>query len=63
MKRQDLIRHIERHGCVFVQEGGKHTIYINPAIQEMAAVPRHREIKEGTAAKICKELGIPKPGE
>jgi predicted RNA binding protein YcfA (HicA-like mRNA interferase family) len=63
MKRRDLIRHIERHGCVFVREGGKHTIYINPAIQEMATVPRHREIKEGTAAKICKELGIPQPGE
>jgi LAO/AO transport system kinase len=37
MKRTDLIRHIEAHGCVFVREGGKHTIYKNP---RMAHLPR-----------------------
>lgn len=24
MKRNDLIRHLERHGCQFLREGGKH---------------------------------------
>ncbi len=29
MKRRDLIRHIERHGCERFREGGSHSIYIN----------------------------------
>jgi hypothetical protein len=29
MKRLDLIRHLERHGCEFLREGGNHTIYVN----------------------------------
>jgi hypothetical protein len=29
MKRLDLIRHLERHGCEFLREGGSHTIYVN----------------------------------
>jgi len=35
MKRADLIRHIESHGCVFVREGAKHTVYRNPANGQM----------------------------
>lgn len=31
MKRLDLIRHLERHGCEFLREGGNHTIYVNGA--------------------------------
>ena len=30
MKRTDLIRHLEAHGCELLREGGSHTIYINP---------------------------------
>jgi len=29
MKRQDLVRHIEKHGCEFLREGGNHTVYVN----------------------------------
>jgi len=29
MKRLDLIRHLETHGCEFLREGGNHTIYVN----------------------------------
>jgi mRNA interferase HicA len=61
MKRADLIRHIEAHGCVFVREGAKHTIYRNPANGTASTVPRHREIKKQLVRKICADLGITQP--
>jgi len=61
MKRKELIRHIESHGCVFIREGGRHTIYQNPANGAFSSVPRHREIKENLARKICDDLGVPRP--
>jgi predicted RNA binding protein YcfA (HicA-like mRNA interferase family) len=60
MKRLDLIRHLERHGCEFLREGGNHTIYINRAARKTSSVPRHREIIEFTARKICKDLDVPR---
>ncbi|MEW6128135.1 MAG: type II toxin-antitoxin system HicA family toxin [Acidobacteriota bacterium] len=61
MNRADLIRHLEAHGCLFVREGGKHTIYKNPANGAYSTVPRHKEIKNHLANKICDDLGIPRP--
>jgi predicted RNA binding protein YcfA (HicA-like mRNA interferase family) len=61
MKRRDLLRHLRRHGCRFVREGGSHSIWGNPANGRRTAVPRHREIAEPTAADICKQLGVPTP--
>jgi mRNA interferase HicA len=61
MKLRDLIAHIESHGCRFVREGAKHTVYHNPAHGRSTTVPRHREIKENLARKICSDLGIPQP--
>jgi predicted RNA binding protein YcfA (HicA-like mRNA interferase family) len=61
MKRLDLIRHLERHGCELLREGHNHTIYVNRAARKASSVPRHREIIEFTAAKICKDLGVPRP--
>jgi predicted RNA binding protein YcfA (HicA-like mRNA interferase family) len=61
MKRADLIRHLERHGCLFVREGGSHTIYKNPANGAFSSVPRHREVKESLGLKICDDLRIPRP--
>lgn len=61
MKRLDLIRHLEAHGCAFPRGGGNHTIYVNRANKRISAVPRHREIIEFTARKICKDLEIPSP--
>jgi mRNA interferase HicA len=45
MKRRELIKHLEKNGCYLDREGGKHSIYRNPANGRCAAVPRHREIK------------------
>jgi len=61
MKRANLIRHLERRGCVFIREGGSHTIYKNPISGKMTAVPRRREVKEFLAKKICDDLGVPRP--
>jgi len=61
VKRADLVRHLERNGCEFDREGGKHTVYRNAATGRHSTVPRHREIKEGLARKICRDLGIPSP--
>jgi len=61
MKRRDLLNHLQRHGCRFVREGGDHSIWQNPVNGRRTAVPRHREIPDFTAARICRQLGIPTP--
>lgn len=58
MKRIDLLRHLEEMGCALFREGSKHSIYKNLATAAMTAIPRHREIKENLARKICDDLGI-----
>ena len=59
MKRRDLVAHLEAHGCVLVREGASHTVYRNAATGEWATVPRHREVKDDLARKICKDLSVP----
>ena len=59
MKRRELIRHLANHGCHFVREGGDHSIWENPANGRRTSVPRHREIPDFTAQRICHRLGIP----
>ncbi len=61
MKRRDLIRHLEKHGCEFLREGANHTVYVNRIEKKVTTIPRHREIDEELAKKICKDLGVPRP--
>ena len=61
MRRTDLLRHLEQHGCVFVREGSNHTIYLNPATRARAPIPRHRVIEPPLVLTICKQLGVPSP--
>jgi mRNA interferase HicA len=61
MKRRDLLQHSSKHGCRFVREGGEHSIWENPANGRRTSVPRHREIPEFTARRICRQLGISNP--
>jgi predicted RNA binding protein YcfA (HicA-like mRNA interferase family) len=58
MKRIDLIRHLLSHGCELFREGGSHSVYINRGTQRSSAVPRHREINDFLANKICRDLQI-----
>ncbi len=59
MNRRKLIRHLEKHGCEFFREGGNHTVYVNRRTSQSSTVPRHREIFDHLARKICKDLDIP----
>ena len=61
MKRIDLVRHIQSHGCYLLRDGGKHSVFVNPANNQTTAVPRHREINDFLARKICRDLGILEP--
>ena len=61
MKRRDLLRHLESHGCQLDREGANHSIYRNPANGRCAAVPRHTEVKDTVAHTICDQLAIPRP--
>ena len=61
MKRRDLLRHLEEHGCEFLREGANHTVYINRKTRKASTIPRHREINEDLARKICRDLEVPRP--
>ncbi|MGH8628976.1 MAG: type II toxin-antitoxin system HicA family toxin [Gammaproteobacteria bacterium] len=59
MKRRDLIRYLEHHGCELLREGSKHTVYVNRAKSKAATIPRHREINEFLTRKLCLDLEVP----
>jgi mRNA interferase HicA len=59
MKRGDLLRHLRDHGCALLREGARHSWWHNPTLNKRSSVPRHQEIDDGLARKICKDLGIP----
>ncbi len=59
MKRHALLKHLREHGCELFREGANHSVYWNPKNQRTSAVPRHMEISDRLARKICKDLGIP----
>jgi predicted RNA binding protein YcfA (HicA-like mRNA interferase family) len=61
VKRIDLVRHLESYGCRLLREGGSHSVFWNAATRKVSTVPRHREIKEYLARKICRDLEIPEP--
>ena len=61
MKRTDLIKHLRGHNCELLREGSRHSWWHNPEQNTRSAVPRHNEISDILAKKICKDLGIPQP--
>jgi predicted RNA binding protein YcfA (HicA-like mRNA interferase family) len=61
MKRIDLVRHLEAHDCQLLREGSNHSVYVNRVAGKTSTVPRHREINEYLAQKICKDLEVPLP--
>jgi mRNA interferase HicA len=61
MKRKDLVSHLTQSGCKLLREGGNHSIFYNPSKNKISAVPRHNEINDFLARKICKDLEISKP--
>jgi len=58
MKRDELLRYLAENGCEFLREGGRHSWWWNPKLNKRSSVPRHTEIRNVLANKICKDLGI-----
>ena len=63
MKRRALLRHLARHGCALLREGGNHTVYVNRMAKKVSTIPRHNDINEDLARKICKDLQAPRPND
>jgi predicted RNA binding protein YcfA (HicA-like mRNA interferase family) len=61
MKRKDLIRHLFKQGCIFLREGARHSVFFNPLMKKSSTVPRHTEIDNFLAKKICRDLGVAPP--
>jgi len=59
MKRKELLRHLRSQGCEFIRERARHSWWYNPSLNKRSAVPRHNEIVDVLASKICKDLGVP----
>lgn len=59
MKRRELIEHLKYYGCELLREGAKHSWWHNPLLNKRSAVPRHTELSDLLANKICKDLGVP----
>ena len=61
MKRETLLRHLRRCGCVVRREGKEHSFWENPQTGHAEAVPRHVEIANLLAKRICQKLSIADP--
>ncbi|MEK7400658.1 MAG: type II toxin-antitoxin system HicA family toxin [Candidatus Poribacteria bacterium] len=59
MKRSELLKYLRSYGCELLREGKRHSWWYNPVLNKRSAIPRHREIKDILAIKICKDLDIP----
>ena len=62
MKRSSLLQHLRRHGCSLKREGAAHSLWMNPQTGAIEAIPRHNEISNRLARKICKGLSVPDLG-
>jgi len=61
VKRRDLVARLERHGCRLFREGAAHTVDVNGDRTKTTTIPRHREVHEFLARKICRDLDVPVP--
>lgn len=58
MKKRALIKHLRSCGCVQLRHGTKHEWWVNEMTGERTSVPRHTEISNALAKKICRDLGV-----
>ena len=62
MKRNALLRHLRKHGCYLKREGRSPSLWTNPETGKTETVPRHTEIPDLLARKICQGLSVPEIG-
>lgn len=58
MKRNKLIAHLKKQGCILIRNGANHDIYYNPLNAKMSAIGRHLELDNLYCKMICKQLEI-----
>jgi len=58
MRRRDLVKYLTTEGCIFLREGARHSVFFNPLTKRYSTVPRHNEIDNHLAKKICQDLGV-----
>jgi mRNA interferase HicA len=61
VKRRALLAHLTSFGCHLIREGARHSWWGNPENGRRSALPRHSEIDELLARKICRDLAVPEP--
>jgi len=62
VKRSTLLQHLRKHGCTLKREGSSHSLWTNTQTGAIEAVPRHTEISNLLANKICRNLSVPEIG-
>lgn len=63
MKRSSLLRHLRSYGCTLKREGRAHSLWMNPKTGAVEAIPRHVEVSNILARKICRTLSLPEIGK
>jgi predicted RNA binding protein YcfA (HicA-like mRNA interferase family) len=58
MKRKQLTSYLKEQGCLLLREGKRHSVYYNPNNNKTSTIPRHKEINDFLARKICRDLGV-----
>jgi hypothetical protein len=58
MNRNNLTRFLSKNKCFILREGAKHSVFFNPLTRRSTTVPRHNEIDNFLAKKICRDLGL-----
>lgn len=62
MKRSALLQHLRKFGCVLKREGRSHSLWTNSRTGAVEAIPRHVEIGNNLARKICRGLSVSEVG-
>jgi len=62
MKRSALLKYLRKNGCHLKREGSSHSLWCNPLTGHVEAIPRHTEIPNKLARKICRALSLKEPG-
>ena len=60
VKRNEFIKHLEKHNCQLQRHGSKHDVYQNLITKKKTTLPRHSQIDKHLSESICKQLEIPK---
>lgn len=55
--RRKVVRALEDRGCRLLREGSRHTIFVT-LVGGRVEVPRHSDIRRGTARNIARQASI-----